>query len=65
MALETDRGLGAGEDEPLPPPWPAPRFGRFRKLTRRQSVIAWLVGGFAGIAIAATVVLLVAPTPWL
>jgi hypothetical protein len=65
MAAETDRGLGAGGEEPLPPPWPVPRFQRFRKLTRRQSVIAWLVGGFVGFVVGAAAVMLLAPTHWL
>lgn len=51
--------LGSHEQEPLPPPWPLPRF---RKLTRRQSIVAWLVGAFAGIAIGAAAVALLAPT---
>ena len=62
MAAGSEQELGMNKAEPLPPPWPLPRF---RKLSRKQSIVAWLVGGFVGVALAATAVLLLAPTYWL
>jgi hypothetical protein len=57
MAPETEADVAASE--PIPPPWPLPRF---RALSRKQSIVAWLVGAFVGIALGAIAVLLLAPT---
>jgi hypothetical protein len=62
MAAGQDAELGSHEAEPLPPPWPLPRF---RKLNRRQSIIAWLVGGSAGIVAGGSVLLLFPPAHWI
>ena len=45
-------------DDPLPAPIPGREFNR---LNRRQSVIAWAIGSFAGIALAVGALLAFAP----
>lgn len=43
-------------------PLPAPIPGReFKRLNRRQSVVAWAIGSFAGIALAIGMLLAFAP----
>jgi hypothetical protein len=62
MTAGHETELGSHEEEPLPPPWPLPRF---RKLSRRQSIVGWLVGLSVGIAVGAAAVMLIAPTHWI
>jgi hypothetical protein len=38
---------------PLPPPWPARGSGR---LSRRESIVAWVVGGLLGLLLAAALI---------
>lgn len=52
--MNTTDGAGRAEaDEPLPLPWPSPDF---RRLDRRQSIIAWTIGLLVGTGIAAAVI---------
>lgn len=42
------------EDAPLPPPWPTTDF---EALNRRQSIVAWTIGGMLGVALATAAIL--------
>ena len=48
--MSPEQAIGSdAADEPLPAPIPGREFNR---LNRRQSIIAWAIGSFAGIALA-------------
>jgi hypothetical protein len=51
--VSTAAGLRDDRDAPLPPPWPARGSGR---LSRRQSIVAWVVGGLIGLLLAAALI---------
>lgn len=54
--MTPDEGsTGNDEDEPLPPPIPGPEFNR---LSRNQSVVAWMLGWIVGLSIAAGAIVL-------
>lgn len=57
MSPEQSVGSNAA-DMPLPAPIPGLEF---KRLNRRHSVIAWAIGSFAGIALAAGALLVFAP----
>ena len=40
-------------EEPLPPPIPGPEF---KRISRRQSVVAWTLGWIVGLALATGVI---------
>jgi hypothetical protein len=46
-------GIRDEREMPLPPPWPARGSGR---LSRRQSIVAWVLGGLIGLVLAAALI---------
>ena len=48
---------GGGDPAPLPAPIPG---AEFKRLTRRQSIVAWVLGSVAGIGIAVAALLICA-----
>ena len=57
MSLE-QAASADGADEPLPSPIPGREFNR---LNRRQSIVAWAIGSFTGVAVAVGALLGFAP----
>jgi len=52
--LSTGEGPGVQHDEPLPAPIPGPEF---RRLSRRQSIVAWTLGWLVGLMLATAAIL--------
>jgi len=53
LSAREDAG-GVDDDEPLPAPIPGPEF---RRLSRRQSIVAWTLGWLVGLMLATAAIL--------